>query len=160
MIAEEVRDYCEIVEISRFFKKILPEQYNHFTFAEMFAKHRRYMLVVCEERIIGCVVGRLEHSNTGYIAMLGVDEEYRHRGLGRVLVESCLGRMHADGLDSVYLETNVGNGAAILLYESLGFKKVALLERYYLDLSPAYRLQLIFRTHAASRCTKDDAWLV
>lgn len=144
MIIEEIDDYERILELKDFFKSILLEPYGHFTFAEMFVMSRRYMLVaLSENKVVGSVIGKHEKDGCGYIAMLAVKENYRKQGIGRSLIKNCLMRMYMDGMCFVYLETDIYNHAAIELYQSFGFQKVMFLERYYLDLSPAYRLELI-----------------
>lgn len=140
---EQIRDYVQIVNIHSLFKRILPEQYSHFMLAEMFVRSREYIFMAFyEAEIIGSVVGKTENTN-GYIAMLGVDECYRNRGVGKSLVWCCVEKMREKGLMSVYLEAETSNYAAISLYEKLGFKKTMFLDRYYVDLSPAYKLEMM-----------------
>ncbi|MGD0384917.1 MAG: GNAT family N-acetyltransferase [Solirubrobacteraceae bacterium] len=52
---------------------------------------------------------------------LYVEAEARGRGLGRALVELAFERAGARGARRIELDTNEDNGAAIALYESLGF---------------------------------------
>ncbi|KAL0265884.1 UNVERIFIED_CONTAM: hypothetical protein PYX00_011601 [Menopon gallinae] len=140
---EEIRDYTQIMDIHNLFRETLPEQYGHFMLAEMFARSRQYIFMAFHgAKVVGSVVGKSEGAD-GYIAMLGVDRGYRNRGVGRSLVKCCVERMRADGLGSVYLEAEAGNHAAISLYEMLGFRKVMFLERYYVDLRPAYKLEMV-----------------
>ena len=50
--------------------------------------------------------------------------------------------MKADACDEVVLETEVTNGAALSLYENLGFVRDKYLHQYYLNGEDAYRLKL------------------
>jgi ribosomal protein S18 acetylase RimI-like enzyme len=52
---------------------------------------------------------------------LYVEADARGRGLGRALVELAFERAGARGARRIELDTNEDNGAAIALYESLGF---------------------------------------
>ena len=78
----------------------------------------------------------------GYIAMLATAVPYRRHGVGVRLVELALERMRAEGADVVVLETEVVNGAALRLYEGMGFVRDARLRRYYLNGGDAFRLKL------------------
>ena len=52
---------------------------------------------------------------------LYVSDEARGQGLGRALVEAAFERARARGCRRVELDANEANGAAVGLYESLGF---------------------------------------
>jgi ribosomal protein S18 acetylase RimI-like enzyme len=52
---------------------------------------------------------------------MGVRREWRRRGIGRQLVETCLRRASEAGLEKVELEVYPDNQAAVLLYEQFGF---------------------------------------
>jgi len=81
----------------------------------------------------------------GYMAMLAVDTSYRRSGIGTELVKRAVRRMRKMGCNSVTLETEVSNKAAMKLYEErLGFIREELLARYYLNFGDAYRLRLSF----------------
>lgn len=140
---EQIHDYAQIVDIHNLFRRILPEQYSHFMLAEMFGRSRQYIFMAfCGAELVGSVVGKAENPS-GYIAMLGVDEGYRNRGVGKSLVRCCVERMRENGLVFVYLEAETSNHAAVSLYEKLGFRKTMFLDRYYVDLSPAYKLEMM-----------------
>lgn len=140
---EQIRDYEQIVDIHKLFRKILPEQYGHFMLAEMFIRSKQYIFMAFYEvELVGSVVGKAEDTS-GYITMLGVEEGYRNKGVGKSLVRCCIERMRENGLMSVYLEADTSNHAAISLYEKLGFRKTMFLDRYYVDLSSAYKLEMI-----------------
>jgi ribosomal protein S18 acetylase RimI-like enzyme len=59
-----------------------------------------------------------EHS--GSLGM-GVIKEWRHRGLGRALLDACIKKSLANGLTRIELEVYSDNAPAIALYRSLGF---------------------------------------
>ena len=62
--------------------------------------------------------------------------------LGSNLVRQSIQRMILDQCDEVVLETEVTNGAALALYENLGFVRDKYLHHYYLNGEDAYRLKL------------------
>jgi ribosomal protein S18 acetylase RimI-like enzyme len=57
------------------------------------------------------------------LAKLAVAPEARGRGLGRALVEACLGLARRRGIGRVVLVSSSRLGAALSLYESLGFRR-------------------------------------
>jgi len=66
-----------------------------------------------------------------------------HLGIGTALVQRVIHRMQQMGCQSIRLETEVTNKAAMLLYEDrLGFVREELLKKYYLNWGDAYRLRL------------------
>jgi ribosomal protein S18 acetylase RimI-like enzyme len=54
-----------------------------------------------------------------------VVEEARGGGAGRELVQGCVDRALARGCKRIQLDANERNGAALALYESLGFSSSA-----------------------------------
>lgn len=80
---------------------------------------------------------------TGYIGMLAVEQTHRRCGIGTALVQRAIHRMRQMGCQSIRLETEVTNKAAMQLYEDrLGFVREELLKKYYLNWGDAYRLRL------------------
>lgn len=80
---------------------------------------------------------------TGYIGMLAVEHTHRRSGIGTALVQRAIRRMQQMGCQSIRLETEVTNKAAMNLYEDrLGFVREELLKKYYLNWGDAYRLRL------------------
>jgi len=68
----------------------------------------------------------------GCVALLGVAEPFRRRGLAARLMRAAAAFCAAGGAAALYLHTPAGNRAAVALYERrLGFRRAALLPRYY-----------------------------
>ncbi|WP_013323323.1 GNAT family N-acetyltransferase [Gloeothece verrucosa] len=59
-----------------------------------------------------------------YVANLAVHPEYRGRGIGTKLLESCLEKAKGLGSTSVWISVDIDNSRAQKLYESVGFKMV------------------------------------
>jgi peptide alpha-N-acetyltransferase len=78
----------------------------------------------------------------GYIAMLTVDKRYRKMGIAQTLVNRGIDKMIEAGCESIMLETEASNLAALNLYLKLGFVKEEKLSKYYLNGGDAYRLRL------------------
>lgn len=64
---------------------------------------------------------RLAQNNEAEIHLLGVKPEYRRYGLGRLLVESAIGRAKHSGYTKIILWTQTSMESAQKLYETTGF---------------------------------------
>lgn len=84
----------------------------------------------------------INHPLRGYIAMLGVETEWRRFKIATELVTESINLMKRKGCTEVVLETPIYNVAAQKLYLSLGFVKTKFLSRYYMDGGSAVRLKL------------------
>ena len=68
-----------------------------------------------------------------HIVNLAVLVSERRRGVGRYLMDNVCETARRRGLSVATLEVRVHNEAAIALYESLGFRNVAIRRAYYAD---------------------------
>lgn len=146
-------DERQLPAIMELLDKDLSEPYSIFTYR--FFVHNWPQLCVCamlKGELVGVIVCKAEReldglgmeAYCGYIAMLAVDSKCRRRGVGSNLIKESLIRMRDMKCDQAMLETEVGNAAALKLYERLGFLRDERLSRYYLNGSDAYRLRLWF----------------
>ena len=65
------------------------------------------------------------------ILTLAVAPGARGKGLGRALLQAAIGRAHAMGAQTMFLEVGADNPAALALYAALGFTKVGDRKGYY-----------------------------
>ena len=65
------------------------------------------------------------------IETLNVDPIYRKKGIGLRLLSATEKLLRKKGMYKIRLEVSTTNHAAIKLYENAGFKKIALLKKYY-----------------------------
>jgi mycothiol synthase len=61
-------------------------------------------------------------SGQGQIHMLGVDPDYRRKGIGKIVLSAGLSYLKSRGVDTVELTVDGENRPARLLYEAVGFK--------------------------------------
>ena len=66
-----------------------------------------------------------EYSHVGRVGM-GVQREFRGRGLGRSLLEKCIEESKTRNFEKIELEVYSDNAGAVKLYESVGFIKEGL----------------------------------
>jgi len=81
--------------------------------------------------MIGFVAGDPRPSQgAGWIATIGVDPDYQHRGIGRALLRACEARMK---FPRSKLTVRLSNDKAIALYEQEGYRAVEIWKKYYND---------------------------
>lgn len=66
------------------------------------------------------------------ISDLYIHPRFQGEGVGRAFLREALGRIRAEGIDTVYLETDEDNRRARHLYESEGFSAMGRVVRYRL----------------------------
>lgn len=98
---------------------------------ELKAGHNHYVAARADGYLVGYAgIARLgRRAPYEYeVHTIGVDPDYRGRGIGRAMLEDLL--RFADG-GVVFLEVRTDNVPAITLYESVGFVTVGVRKRYY-----------------------------
>jgi len=70
----------------------------------------------------------------GWIEDVVVDQDFRHKGIGKALTEACIQKARGLGLREVNLTSNPNRKAANKLYQSMGFiERETNVYRYPLD---------------------------
>lgn len=81
--------------------------------------------------MVGFVAGDPRPSqDVGWIATIGVDPRYQHRGIGRALLRACEEQMK---FSRSKLTVRMSNDNAISLYEQEGYRTVDIWKQYYND---------------------------
>ncbi len=73
------------------------------------------------DELAGVLLCSRVSDDTGHVTQICLSPALRHRGLGRLLMVRCFGRLREAGLDSVTLTVTKGNTEAVALYEERGF---------------------------------------
>lgn len=81
-------------------------------------------------RLVGFVVTRTAGDEVEVLT-IAVRPNWQGYGCGRLLMDRILADAHRDRLQSVFLEVNEHNSAAIALYKKLGFTRVGARPDYY-----------------------------
>lgn len=91
-----------------------------------------YLFLVAEKdgKVVG-YAGLFRVLDEGDITNIVVDERYRGRGLGKALTETLLIEGRKCGIHAFTLEVRVSNGAAIHIYEELGFVREGIRKHFY-----------------------------
>ena len=77
-----------------------------------------------------------------HVINVAVAPQERRHGIGRALVAHLLDHARANGIVKLLLEVRASNVAAIKLYESAGFTKFNVRQRYYGDGEDAVEMML------------------
>ncbi|KAF1792768.1 Acyl-CoA N-acyltransferase [Phytophthora cactorum] len=134
----------QLAELVKLIDKDLSEPYSIFTYRYfLYNWPQLSILARVQHKLVGVIICRDPKRRwRGYIAMLAVEKQFRHRGIGSQLAQKAIERMRDDGCEEVMLETEIANKGAIRLYENLGFVRDERLVKYYLNGGDAYRLKL------------------
>ncbi len=85
-------------------------------------------------RIVGegiALVRQHKQSVSGRVYSLAVDPASRGQGIGERLMREMVEQLRQRAVRRIYLEVEASNGAAIHLYERLGFGSIGTLPDYY-----------------------------
>ena len=91
--------------------------------------------IVAEENndVVGFVLGISPAPNQARILILAVDEKYRRRGVGAMLLNAFMNACIVKGVRLITLEVRTTNDDAIRFYGKFGFNIVHLIPDYYKD---------------------------
>ena len=80
------------------------------------------LVVEDDGRIVGFLLGFVTAAGTGYIHLVGIDNDYRRRGVGRRLYESFTARALSRGARRMKAITTPGNQGSIEFHRALGYR--------------------------------------
>ena len=66
----------------------------------------------------------LKEDRKVFLSKLYVHKDYRHQGLGKILLKDCIDYARENNCDSIYLTVNKNNNDSINIYRHLGFKTI------------------------------------
>lgn len=102
--------------------------------AMVVAKHVR--LCACDKEdqgILPPVFSELDNRMVTYILTIGVDDKFRRKGIGQLLIANLVrvAKASLEQIHAIYLHVLSTNTSAIGFYEKLGFTRHKLLQAYY-----------------------------
>ena len=115
---EEIKDIKLIENLFKEYKEKYNPIINDYTFILVYKEDNKY---------VGFLIYQLLYENAEIIDIFVLDE-YRNRGIGKALINKML---EDKQIEKVTLEVKKDNKLGIMLYNSLGFKEVALRKGYY-----------------------------
>ncbi|RLF99389.1 ribosomal-protein-alanine N-acetyltransferase, partial [Thermococci archaeon] len=96
----------------------------------LYEVHRKTFLVAYENDVIGYIIGIIDRLE-GHIISLAVDDDFRRKKVGTLLVKRLLEIFKEKDVNKVKLEVRKRNTKAQKLYKKLGFFEAKELPRYY-----------------------------
>ena len=134
-VAIEIRvlELADLNAIEAIEQKAYPTPWSRSMFASELAKPTSICLGAFEGRdLVGYVINS-RYVDAWHVMNLAVDPDFRHRGIGALLLDR-LFEVTDDGTPRGYtLEVRVSNEDAIGLYEKLGFEPRGIRRGYYTD---------------------------
>jgi ribosomal-protein-alanine N-acetyltransferase len=122
----------EIIERESF-----PDPWKKETFLEALAYYPSTCFVAEDDgRIAGFIAAGIENTGVelyGHIMNLAVSPEYRHRGIGSMLVQQVEQACMLEGTTAVSLEVRETNVGARAFYHRIGYRQVLRIAEYYAD---------------------------
>lgn len=80
------------------------------------------LVVEDDGRIVGFLLGFMTAHGTGYVHLVGIDNDHRRRGVGRRLYESFTARARERGMARMKAITTPGNQGSIEFHRALGYR--------------------------------------
>lgn len=105
-----------------------PHSFSESYFKEIISSQNSHLFLLIEEdkQIAGMLTVGIYKSPTGikgWIEDVVVDDNYRGKGLGRIIMEHAISFTESLGVETLMLTSNPSRIAANKLYQSLGFEQ-------------------------------------
>lgn len=148
----EPEDIIPVMEINM---KTLPEHYSDYFYESLLSElPESFIVAEIDKKLVGYIMCKIEYGfsnfkklgfvKKGHVVSVAVLEEYRKKGIGRVLVEEAMAGIKIKKSDELYLEVRCSNNEAVRLYEKIGFIIKQRLKAYYRDGEDAYLMAIEF----------------
>ncbi|MDD1694270.1 MAG: ribosomal protein S18-alanine N-acetyltransferase [Methanoregula sp.] len=139
-------DIATIVAIE---KESFIDPWEQSVFLEALAYYpTTYFVAVCDGAVAGFVVGGLEDTGEniyGHLCNIGVSPRYRHKGIGKLLVNRVEHQFALELATGVQLEVRVSNTGAQRFYQRMGYRPVFGIDQYYANGEDALVMMKWFR---------------
>ncbi|MHA1932813.1 MAG: GNAT family N-acetyltransferase [Promethearchaeota archaeon] len=131
----------------------LPEDYPYFFYKSILDNFPESFLIAqtYTGKIIGYIMWRVEKNPSldslryvtkGHLVSIAVSQEYRKRGVAKLLLSNSMSAIKKYKIQEYVLEVRVSNYNAIKLYEQFKFKIANIKKNYYRDGENAYYMTL------------------
>ena len=146
----EPSDLIPIMEINL---KTLPEYYSEYFYERLLAElPEAFIVAEIGGKNVGYIMCKTEYGfsnfkklgfvKKGHVVSIAVLDDYRKKGIGRILVEESVKGIKLKNCDEFHLEVRCSNNDAVRLYEKLGFAIRQQLNAYYRDGEDAYLMAI------------------
>ncbi len=140
---------ADIPAITEIEKESFGDPWDQDVFAEALGYFpTTYFVAVMNGIVAGFVVGALEDTGEnlyGHICNLAVRTQYRHRGIGAMIVKRAEQQFALELATGVQLEVRVSNKTAQRFYRRLGYREAITIDSYYANGEDAIVMMKWFR---------------
>jgi ribosomal-protein-alanine N-acetyltransferase len=131
--------------LAKIHEECFPTYWDQSAFNDFFAVAGTYaMLAEQQGQAAGMIVWRLAGEQAD-ILTLAVRPAFRRQGLARTLLAQALENLGAQGIQTLFLDVEDGNHAAIHLYEQAGFTHQRRRKLYYRQKDGTYTDALVMQ---------------
>ena len=109
------------------------QSYGINMFQQLYEMGIGFLVAEDEGYVIGYVMFWIKYENQGHIISIAVDKNYRRQGAGTQLLIKAISILSLLSIDSIYLEVNENNHAAVEFYKKFSFKIDRTVPGYYED---------------------------
>lgn len=145
----------DIIPVMEINMKTLPEHYSDYFYESLLSElPESFIVAEIDKKLVGYIMCKIEYGfsnfkklgfvKKGHVVSVAVLEEYRKKGIGRVLVEEAISGVKIKKSDELYLEVRCSNNEAVRLYEKIGYIIKQRLKAYYRDGEDAYLMAIEF----------------
>ncbi|MBD5144361.1 MAG: ribosomal protein S18-alanine N-acetyltransferase [Ruminococcus sp.] len=125
-------EQCHVPQIAEIEKNSIPQPWSEAAFIAALEDEKAVTLAAfCGDVLCGFITG-VYLLDTADIYSVAVSENYRKKGVGKLLLEEFFDQLPED-VKNVCLEVRESNIPAIKLYEKTGFEQVGLRKNFYQD---------------------------
>lgn len=123
--------FTDISDIHRIEQECYPDPWPMFLFEDMLHHPQQRLFVAKQAEQVRGYISFWNMAGEVHILNICVDSKSRRQGIGKALLKFCLDFYPVDDVQCFLLEVRKGNTVAQAFYESLGFEKKYIRERYY-----------------------------
>jgi ribosomal-protein-alanine N-acetyltransferase len=140
---------ADIAAIAEIEERSFGDPWDQEVFAEALGYFpTTYFVAVLNGVVAGFVVGAFEETGEnlyGHICNLAVSPEYRHRGIGAMILRRAEQQFALEFATGVQLEVRISNTGAQRFYRRLGYREAMTIDRYYANGEDAILIMKWFR---------------
>ena len=99
----------------------------------LFLSPRTFLVVEVNKSVVGYVIGVIRKGYLGHIISVAIEEKFRRKGLGKLLMRTLEDNLLASNCYIFRLEVRESNFIARSLYLALDYKDAYIIPNYYRD---------------------------
>ncbi len=126
------------------------QSYGIKMFQQLYEMGIGFLVAEQDGYVIGYVMFWIKYEFNGHIISIAVDKDYRNLGAGTKLLVKAISILSLLNIDTIYLEVNENNNAAIEFYKKFNFQIDRVVPKYYTNGDGAIVMYLPLRKSKVS----------